>query len=71
MTAGNAAIVCRIDERLESQYKRMRALETDGLLPGCEFTVTAVDADAVRLQVDGEDVRVPIPVAENVYVTAA
>ena len=71
VTAGNAAVVCRIDERLESQYERMRALESDGLLPGCELTVTAVDADAVRLQVYGEDVRVPIPVAENVYVTAA
>ena len=63
VTAGKAAVVRRIDERLESQYERMRALESDGLLPGCQFTVTAVDADAMQLRVDGEDVRVPIPVA--------
>jgi len=40
------------------------------LMPGCDATVVGVGAEGVTVKTDSGEHRVPVPVAESLYVSA-
>lgn len=65
---GNACVVRRIDEHLQTQIGEMRALEAGRVMPGQEVLVTTRSEGAISLSVLGEPVRLSRVVAGEVYV---
>jgi DtxR family transcriptional regulator, Mn-dependent transcriptional regulator len=66
--AGQACVVRRIDEHLQTHVDRMRELEAGRLMPGQRVVVTDAD-DRLELDVDGVTVVVETAVAAEVYVS--
>ena len=67
--AGQACVVRRIDEDLQTHLDEMADLEKHGLLPGREVVVRAPEDDRVEISVDGAAVTLERSVATKVYVT--
>jgi DtxR family Mn-dependent transcriptional regulator len=69
LSAGEHAVVRRIDEELEAQPDAMRALEQQQLMPGHAVTVVGPDGDELMLSSDVGAARLPVAVAGRVYAT--
>ncbi len=72
VAAGEAVVVRRIDEHLQTMLDRMRALEVGHLRPGVTVTVGGTEDGQVSLRIEGqpEDLVVDAHVAKGVYVSA-
>ncbi len=69
LSAGEHAVVRRIDEQIEAAPQTMRMLEDALLMPGRPVTVTDVGDEQACVQTDSGRVTLAAPVAEKVYVS--
>ena len=69
LVAGEPAVVCRIDEQIESLPDALRTLEDRRLIPGCPVQVVSRDDDTVTVHSDAGATPLPLSVATNVYAT--
>jgi len=65
-----SVVVSRICESVQTHPDVLRQLHAAGVDPGVSVTV-AQERDAVRIDRDGEEIRLPREVASRVFVTAA
>jgi DtxR family Mn-dependent transcriptional regulator len=61
--------VARVSERLELSDDALILVANARLMPGCEATVVAHDADGVTVKTETGEHRVPARVADSLYVT--
>lgn len=71
VAVGESVTVARIDEHLQTNLDRMRALEIGQLRPGTRLTVFETETGRLSLRIEGakEDLIVDGPVAQGVYVS--
>jgi DtxR family transcriptional regulator, Mn-dependent transcriptional regulator len=69
LSAGERAVVRRIDEEVEAQPAAMVALENGAVMPGHTVEILATDADLVTLAGDAGPVELAVAVAAKLYVT--
>jgi DtxR family Mn-dependent transcriptional regulator len=72
VATGDAVVVRRIDEHLQTQVRHMRSLDVGHLRPGTKLVVTESEDGRVVLRVDGEDNDLVVDgeIAHGVYVGA-
>jgi len=62
--------VARVSERLEMNNDAIALIAAARLMPGCDATVVARDAESVTVKTETGEHHVPVPVADSLYVSS-